>query len=257
MKRFLRIFTLLVGVGLAVLTAWFFAKSPVVKLQTVEVLLDPASQDSFLFDKIHSGLTASLSRFAGLPFWKVSMDDVMNEVKHDRRVRTARIQREFPHHLKVIVVPHEPLVDYMDESGKIFPVARDGTLMPAISLKDTPNLPLLRGKEFQNDSALRERANQLVESIPTDGHFQRSMVSEILHTNKDGFSLFLAAKLAEIKMGEGDFDLKASRVEKVLGYLHNRNLKGRTIDARFAKKVVVRVRDEEESKKKRVINSID
>ena len=44
-------------------------------------------------------------------------------------------------------------------------------------------------------------------------------------------------------MGEGDFDLKVSRVEKVMSYLHNRNIKGRVIDARFSKKVVVRVRN--------------
>lgn len=244
MKWLRRIFVL-VSAAAAVFGVGLIAKSQFVKLQTVEVTLDPSSTDAFLFEKIQSGLTASLMRFTGLPFWKVSMEDVMSEVRRDRRVRTAHIQREFPHRLKVVVVPQEPLVGYLDESGKIFPVARDATLMPAISLKDVPNFPLLSGKDFQSDEKLRERAIRLVESIPTEGHFQRSMVSEILHSNKDGFSLFLGTKIAEIKMGEGDFDLKASRVEKVLGYLHNRNLKGRIIDARFAKKVVVRVRGEE------------
>jgi hypothetical protein len=129
----------------------------------------------------------------------------------------------------------------MDERGRVYPIARDGTLMPALALKDVPNFPLLRGKEFLSDVSLRERAIQLMEAIPSEGRFARSMVSEIMHS-PDGFSLYLGGQIAEVKMGDDEFELKANRVEKVLSYLHNRGLKGRTIDARFAKKVVVRVR---------------
>ncbi len=244
MMKLLRRSILVLTFGGGVLMGWFFLRSPIMKLQSIEVSLDPASTDAFLFEKIQTGLTARLAHFMGLPFWKVPLDEVMSEVRGDRRVRAARIQREFPHRLKVIVIPQEPLIGYLDEAGKIFPVARDATLMPAISLKEDPNFPLLRGKEFQTNADLRERAIRLVESIPTEGHFQRSMVSEILHSGKDGFILYLGTQMAEVKIGEGDYELKASRVEKVLGYLHNRNLKSRTIDARFAKKVVVRVRGE-------------
>jgi cell division septal protein FtsQ len=217
------------------------------RLNTVEVVLDPESHESFMFEKIQSGLQASLTPFTGLPFWKISLEKVMAEVKKDHRVRLARVQREFPHILRVIVVPQEPMLAYMDERGRIYPVARDATLMPALPLKDVPNFPLLRGKEFVTDASLREKAVELMAAIPTEGRFQRRLISEILHNNKDGFSLFLADHAAEIKMGESDFELKASRVEKVLSYLHNRNLSGRTIDARFSKKVVVRVRGHQRS----------
>jgi cell division septal protein FtsQ len=212
------------------------------RLNQVEIVLDPESHESFLFGKIQAGLQASLSPFNGMPFWKVSLEKVMDEVKKDKRVRLARVQREFPHVLRVVVVPQEPMLAYMDEQGHIFPVARDATLMPALALKDVPNFPLLRGKEFATDNRLREQAVELMAAIPVEGQFTRDQISEILHSAKDGFSLFLANHSAEIKIGDGDFDLKASRIEKVLSYLHNRNLSGRTIDARFAKKVVVRVR---------------
>jgi cell division septal protein FtsQ len=243
MIKILRVFLLSIfftalGVGL-----WYLNKSPLLQLKTVEIVLDPSSRESFLFEKIQTGLQASLFHFTGLPFWRVSLEDVMTEVKKDHRVRMARVQRDFPYLLRVIVVPHEPMIGYLDDKGRIFPVARDATLLPPISLKDVPNFPLLRGKEFETNVALRVKAIQLMESISTEGRFHREMVSEILHTNKDGFELFLSDHLALVKMGDGDFDLKASRVEKVLSYLHNRNIKGRVIDARFAKKVVVRVRN--------------
>lgn len=237
--RLLLFFAAIVGLGVG---GWIFAHSRAMQLNDIEITLDPDSRESFMFEKIQSGLRASLAHFDGLPFWKVSLKRVMTEVKKDQRVRVARVQREFPHVLRVTVVPQEPMLGYMDKRGKIFPIARDATLMPALALKDVPNFPLLRGQEFATDASLREKAVELMAAIPTEGRFQRSEISEILHNNKDGFLLFLGDSTAEIRMGENDFELKASRVEKVLGYLHNRNLSGRIIDARFAKKVVVRVR---------------
>lgn len=243
--RFLIFITVVAAVAVG---GWFFAHSGALRLNAIEITLDPDSHESFMFEKIQSGLQASLAHWDGLPFWKVSLDRVMSEVRTDKRVRLAKVQREFPHVLRVIVVPQEPMLGYMDERGRIFPVARDATLMPALALKDVPNFPLLRGKEFVTDIHLREQAVELMAAIPTEGRFQRGQISEILHNSKDGFSLFLANNEAEIKMGENEFDLKASRVEKVLGYLHNRNLSGRIIDARFAKKVVVRVRGGKKAK---------
>jgi cell division septal protein FtsQ len=237
--RFLFFLVLLVSAGVGF---WLFVNGRAMRLNSVDIVLDPDSHESFMFEKIQTGLQASLLPFTGLPFWKVSLEKVMDEVKKDKRVRLARVQREFPHVLRVIVVPQEPLLAYMDEQGRIYPVARDATLMPALALKDVPNFALLRGKEFATDEHLREQAVELMAAMPVDGHFKRDQISEILHNQKDGFSLFLANHSAEIKMGDADFDLKVSRVEKVLSYLHNRNLSGRTIDARFAKKVVVRVR---------------
>ena len=237
--RRLVIFGLLIGSSVGF---WLLANGRAMRLNTVEVILDPESHEAFMFERIQSGLQASLAQFTGIPFWKVSLEKVMSEVRKDQRVRLARVQREFPHLLRIVIVPQEAMLGLMDEQGRIFPVARDATLMPALSLKDVPNFPLLRGKEFVTDIHLREKAVELMAAIPTDGRFQRNQISEILHNNKDGFSLFLANHAAEIKMGDNEFDLKASRVEKVLSYLHNRSLSGRTIDARFAKKVVVRVR---------------
>jgi cell division septal protein FtsQ len=242
--RLIKIFTTLLTLATLVTGMVMFLRSPMVKLQSVEILLDPSSRESFLFEKIQSSLQASLAHYNGLPFWKVRLDDVMSDVKNDRRVRIARIQRDFPHHLRVIVVPHEPVMGLLDEKGRVLPVAKDATLLPALTMKDAPNFPLLRGKEFMTDEALRMKAIELLDSIPNEGRFQSGNISEILHSNKYGFEIFLSDQPAEIKMGEGEFDLKAGRVEKVLSYLHNRNMQGRVIDARFGKKVVVRLRGE-------------
>jgi cell division septal protein FtsQ len=167
----------------------------------------------------------------------------MKEVMQDNRVREARIQREFPSLLRVLVIPHDPVLGLLNDRGMVQPIARDGTLLPALQLKNSPSFPILRGSQFAKDAAIRSKAIELIIALPETGMFVRKAVSEVAYHKSEGFRIFLADQFAEIKMGDGDFAVKAGRVERVLTYLHNRSIKGRVIDARFTKKVVVRVRN--------------
>lgn len=217
-------------------------KSRLFDLSSIEIELDPHSSESFLFEKTEPALRGSLAPFIGLPFWRVRLKDVMEVIQRDRRVRTAHIERDFPHRIKVTITPHEPLIGCLDEFGRVHPVARDATLLPSVPLKDMQNFPLLRGREFFEDQSLRLRAIQLLELLPDTGLSRRDSVSEILHSKNNGFEIFLTGSAAEIRLGEDEFELKMGRVEKVLSYLQSRSLNGRVIDARFSKKVVVRLR---------------
>jgi len=82
----------------------------------------------------------------------------------------------------------------------------------------------------------------LIDKTQGTSELQAKNISEIFYSKKEGFKIFLKGVATEVRMGDSDFGPKISRVEKVLSYLDSQNVKGRVIDARFSKKVVVRVR---------------
>lgn len=213
-----------------------------IKIENVQIELDQSSNEDLLFQRIKNNLSQQFKPYEGRYFWQVPLSAVQEIVSKDKRVKRVEIFREFPSRLRIQVEPHTPVLAYLARDGRIYPVATDATLLPALSVKDAPNLPILRGEELNDEPQLREKAVELLQSIPEEGMLRKAEVSEIIHSKKDGFKVFVSGADAEVQMGDTDFGPKISRVQKVLSYLDSRNIKGRVIDARFSKKVVVRVR---------------
>ena len=234
---FAALFALVLGTA-----AWLAFNPYWIKVESVQVVLAPNSNQELLYQRIKTSLTPQFQNFAGRFFWEVPLSKVYEIASKDKRVRKVQIYREFPTKLRVEVEPQTPVLAYLSRDNRIYPIAADATLLPALSLRDIPDLPIVRGDEFRDEQKLREAALDLFEQIPAEGNLKKKAVSEILYTRKDGFKIFLNGTSSEIKMGDADFGPKLSRVEKVLAYLDSQNIKGRVIDARFSKKVVVRVR---------------
>lgn len=68
-------------------------------------------------------------------------------------------------------------------------------------------------------------------------------VSEILFDKKQGFSLILTPEAEIVRLGFDNFEKKIGMAKKVFSYMQSKGLKGRVIDVRFSKKVVVRLRN--------------
>lgn len=213
-----------------------------IKIETVQIDLAPESTQNLLFQRIKTSLAPQFQHFTGRFFWEVPLTKVYELTGKDKRVRKVSVFREFPMRLRVEIEPYTPVLAYLSPDNRIFPVAADATLLPALGFAEFPDLPVLRGEELKDEQRLREAALELFEQIPNDGNLRKKNVSEIFYTKKEGFRIFLNGISAEVKMGDADFGPKISRVEKVLSYLDSQNIKGRVIDASFAKKVVVRVR---------------
>lgn len=214
-----------------------------VKIQSIQIDLADSSDQHLLFQRIRSSLLPQLRHFEGKYFWQVSLATVMELAIKDRRVKSASLFREFPSRLRLEILPHTPVLGYLGSDGRVYPVARDATLLPPQSHHDAPDLPFLRGEDLKDEPGLREMALELFAAIPDSGPLQKASVSEIIYARKEGFKIFVTGAKAEIKMGDQDFGPRVSRVNKVLSYLESRNVRGRVIDARFSKKVVVRVRN--------------
>ncbi|NJM10044.1 MAG: FtsQ-type POTRA domain-containing protein [Bdellovibrionaceae bacterium] len=227
--------------GLIVMTVLVY-NSHWVRIQAVQIDLAAHSKEDLLFQRIKLSLTQAFKPYEGSYFWQVPLKSVVELTSKDKRVKKVSVFREFPSRLRVEIEPHTPMLAYLARDGRFYPVATDATLLPALPVSDAPDLPVLRGEELNDEPLLREKALELLQMIPDSGMFAKSHVSEILHTRKDGFKIFISGADTEVQMGDTDFGPKLSRVQKVLAYLDSRNIKGRVIDARFSKKVVVRVR---------------
>ena len=228
---------LLVGAGtlLAFNTHW-------IKIENIQITLNDGSKEDLLFQRIKSSLQPQTKNFENQYFWQVPLQTVFQLVTHDKRVKSVSIYREFPSILRIEIEPHTPVLGFLSADGRVYPVATDATLLPPLPIGESQDLPFLRGEDLKDEPTLREQALELINSIPSEGAFRKGNVSEIVHTKKDGFKIFVSGQATEVQMGDSDFGPKISRVNKVMSYLDSRNIKGRVIDARFAKKVVVRVR---------------
>ncbi len=244
MKAFVRLvmllgFTLVLALGL-----YLGAENGWGKLGSVKVIMDASSDQAMLFQQIEPSLQKALSKFEGNWLWRVPLEDVLMKVEGDKRVQSAKITRVFPNRLEVSVLPHQPAVAWVDEMGRFYPVAMDATLLPASPAQNVNDVPLLRGKAFKTDEELRAKALSLLNELPERGSLSKQKIAEITHSTKDGFALLLTEGGIEVRLGEGSISLKASRAERVINYLQDQRLRGRVIDARLAKKVVVRLRND-------------
>lgn len=228
---------LLIGAGtlLALNPHW-------IRIEDIQITLNENSKEELIFQRIRSSLQPRTKSYKGRYFWQVPLKTVFEAVTKDKRVKSVSIYREFPSILRIEIEPHTPVLGFLSSDGRVYPVATDATLLPPLPIGEAQDLPFLRGEDFKDEPALREQALELINAIPLDGAFRKSKISEIVHTKKHGFKIFVSGQATEVQMGDTDFGPKISRVNKVMSYLDSRNIKGRVIDARFAKKVVVRVR---------------
>lgn len=239
----MKAFVTVVLLGLIAATLAISAHPEWIRIDQFEIEPIEGTSEDLLFHRIQASLTAQMQVYEGRYFWQIPLEKVFAMAIADKRVKKVSIYREFPSKVHIRIEPHTPVLSYLGRDGRIYPVAMDATLLPALPANEAPDLPILRGDELKDEPELRERAIELLTSIPEDGgYLRKKTVSEILYTKKDGFKVFVSGFGSEVKMGDTDFGPKVSRVQKVLSYLDSQNIKGRVIDARFSKKVVVRVR---------------
>lgn len=243
MRKLLRTIALTLAALIVIAGGLIAYNSNWVRINTVTLEIEPNSKQDLLFQRIDTTLKPQLAAFEGKYFWQVPLRQVFELVSKDKRVSKVWVYREFPSRLRIQIEPRTPVLGFLSNDGRIYPVATDATLLPALSVNEAGDMPLLRGNELSDEPSLRELALELFDLIPTEGGFRKRDVSEIVYNKKEGFAVYINGTPAELRMGDSDFGPKISRVEKVLSYLESQNIKGRVIDARFSKKVVVRVRN--------------
>lgn len=239
-----KIFVGLCGLGFIALLGNFAWKQGWFKVAPIEFQLARSSTEEVLFQRIEGAVSNQLQSWQGVWLWKANLEEIHASVVQDPRVQAVSVSRVFPNRIRVTVQPHKPVFGLLDTKGRFHPVAADGSLLPALAATEVPDFPLLRGLQFFDDENLRRDAVRLFKELPDEGAFSKLNLSELRHSKREGFRMFLMEPSVQVLVGEGDIGLKASRIEQVLHYLESRHIKGRVIDARLSQKVVVRVRNE-------------
>ena len=155
-------------------------------------------------------------------------------------------------------------------SGKIHPLSMNGEILPPLPSKQIPDLPILRGITFLEKIEIRKSVIQFFHLMPKQGEFSREAISEVKYSNQDkSLVLILSKNGKSIKVGYDPvkpqprgmasvksekipieeskkqkeilhkINVKTKRIESVLRYLDQKNIKWRVIDARFSQKIVV------------------
>ncbi|NQY99779.1 MAG: FtsQ-type POTRA domain-containing protein [Bdellovibrionales bacterium] len=242
MKTFASVFLFFVIALLVVVNFSSLRDSPAFFVPEITVV-SPSNQNSAMANKIAKDLKAQFERFHGLPIWQVSMKEIHALLQDDPRLESFQVQRKLPNAIQVSLVPKKPLAALLDaKKGLVFPLSADGSLLAAMGLAEAPNLPLIRGRHLSSDEALRQQLVKVLSVIPSSGLFSREAISEVLIDKSGEVSVIMSSDGTKVLLGDRLAEKQVSRISQVLKYLKSRSIKGRVIDARFSKKVVVRVR---------------
>ena len=234
-----------VAVGItAIVVGTFSFLSHYLLVESVEVSMDAGSKEVVLFEEVKTDLAPQLKRLIGSSMIGLSFAALSEELMKDQRIKNVSLRREFPSTISLRILPHDPVMAWVDQKGFVRPVARDNQILPRLKSGEFRDFAILRGNEFSKNSELRKQAIEMMLSLPTQGYFRRGLVSEIRYDKASGFELIMSDPAVVIKMGTDNYKEKSVRLEKVLSYIQKRGIKGRVIDSRLDKKVVVRLRNE-------------
>ncbi len=219
----------------------FLTKQPLFVIDDISVSIVNKHK---MYQDIPSRVEAKLVPFLGKSFFDLSLSEVVQLAEGDQRIKEAHVFRRLPGRLSVELVLKQPYAVLVDNKTRMIPVARDGGLLPPLKQGEFVDLPLLRGATLEKDQSKRKELVDFLTSIPSEGLFSPFSISEVWFTKRGGFTFFVGPAAAEIFLGHSLDEKKVEDINKVLKYMESKQLSGRIIDARFSKKVVVRLRNE-------------
>ncbi len=207
----------------------------------VNLQIDNYNSSAILFDK-YPDLHEKLTLLKGKKIWDVSLKNVRDNLNQLTWIKKILISKRWPDTINIIVHPQDIKALILDKSGTLHPVVESGHLLDPLKNNQFPNKIILSGSNFYSEHPLRLRAIALINSLPKTGPLQESSLSEITYTSKQGFDFILTYSNLTIQIGHNPIDrLKIEQLTQVLNYLQQNKINSRVIDARFSKKILVRL----------------
>lgn len=211
-------------------------------LDNIQIVVENSDGQSNFLKPLISELDHQIDQSRGTSLWNLDLKKIEAQVTAHSWIEQVSLTRRWPSQLRVLVIPREVKLVFVNNDGSLWPIVADGNFLPAVSAKEAPDVALLDGEVFKKDTALRKKAVSVMDEIPKDGRFSRKTISEMNFDAKEGFWATLIQSGIRVKLGEENIPLKSARVGQVLEYMETRNLQARVIDADLSKKVLVRLR---------------
>ncbi len=230
---------MLLSGGLAALLS---SKVKVFQSHHIEVEIDSGPWSQEFLASFKKSVMNQLDPLRSQSIFTVNLNELSKKLKNDRRIQHISIQRILPHRMKLKMTLHKPIALLMGLQNELLSVSRDASILPPMG--EAIDLPILRGLNFHKEEKLRAQALEFLEQIPKTGFTGYNNISEIRFDKKSGYVLYLLPHGVQLHLGQSHFAQKINRAERVMNYLENQNMKYRVIDARFPKKIVVKLRNE-------------
>jgi cell division protein FtsQ len=178
----------------------------------------------------------------GTPLWQVDTTDVAARVEALPEIRRARVVRELPNRLRVVVEERRPFtlvhagrLHWLDDEGRPLGEARQAV---------SPPVPVISGLSDDELSTMRtapgpraQAAITLLRTLLRSGGSLASQISEIDMSRRDGPVLYTIEGV-EVHLGSDDWDARLARLEGVLARVAKEDVSA--VDLRFRDQVVLR-----------------
>ncbi len=248
MKTFKIISKLMVAaitIGGIIVGGYYFLHSSLFRIYNIDIQVEKNIAGYIPFDKLKESGEQKFKTLYGQYVWNVDLEKVLSVIEKDLRVKEAKVTRVLPNTIAIHIQPHMPVANILSpNSQKLYPVARDGEIMPPLSAGEALDSPILHGEIFLENLELRKKAIGLLMLLPEEGLLSLKTASEMTYDKKRGFELSLSPTGLKVYLGFDEFAQRISQAKRVVDYLDSEKLSGRIIDARFGKKVVVKLRNE-------------
>jgi cell division protein FtsQ len=135
-------------------------------------------------------------------------------------VERVRVQRFFPHTLTIVVVEREPAA--VINMGYLYYLDRSGEIFKPLNVGDRLDYPVLTGiteddlgKDPAGTREVLKRVLDLIALVQKGGVFRMEDLSEIHYDKGYGFTIFTAQGGVPVKLGNGAFEEKMSRLARI------------------------------------------
>jgi cell division protein FtsQ len=214
----LKISALLAGLGgisvLFVVLYGYLLTSPYIRLEQLEIVGVDEAMSKELEEM--SGLNFELTLLA------INVDEVQKRLEKHPWVRTAEVEKQFPHGLLIRVEKEEPRA--LVSAGKLYYMNRAGKVFKEVGPKEAVDFPIITG--ISSDELDRQRqvefSMQVLQFLESQGDpWSLKNLSEI-HVKKDGdVSLYFSFLPATVKLRAQNLESKMEELKKVVEHLNS------------------------------------
>ena len=215
-------------------------------LEAIDVSWEPQAKD-YCFDQkllceyLQSELDSKLKLEVNKKIWQVDIAELRAGLMQNNWFKMVAISRQYPSKMSIAIDIENP-VALLAVGNEILAVGADGQLLAPVKTTFLPSLPVLRGDNFFHSLSLRKLATHFLKDVSGNSEISPKNIAEITFSKDENFNLLILPSKSIVKIGAEQASLKAERVAQVIEYLNSNQMNGRVIDARFSKKVLVRLR---------------
>lgn len=193
-----------------------------------------------------AGLLAATGITAGVNIFRVNPEAVGARLERIPGVRWARVIREFPNRVTVVVEERQPFT--LIHLGRLHWLDEEGVLLAAAPRPLTPGLPLVSGLVAEEVGSAERPASDraltalgLLRALLRSGSPLLSRLSEIDMSRPDG-PVFYTVDGTEIRLGNGEWEEQLVRLEGLLNQISSPREPVEYVDLRFRDQVVFKPR---------------